>query len=280
MDQRVAVVVCSFDQGDLIREAVDSVLAQTRPPEAIVVVDDGSTDPHSLSVLNGIEKRGVRVIRQPNRGVSAARNAGIAAVGTELVAVLDGDDRYHPEYLARVVAEFSDEDTVAASSWITMFGAAHGVVRPAGGSITNFLAKNSCPAAVVVRRKVWAAVGGYAEDMREGFEDWDFFLRVLTPGGRIGIVPAPLIEYRTDPGSANVASMTHRLRLYEEIVGRHSGAFAAHLSAALVAQEATSIERLNRWEQLVLNDSCIDPGETTYGDGGMAAIVRIATARA
>jgi len=279
MAQSIAVVVTSFNQGLTIREAVFSVLAQSLSPDDLVVVDDGSTDPESLDVLGKLEADGVRVLRQSNRGVSAARNAGIGSVETDLVAVLDGDDRFQPRFLATMAPEFSDDDVVAASSWLSMFGTATGIVRPTGGRVADFLARNSCPAPAMFRRQLWEQVGGYAEDLREGFEDWDFFLRLLARGGRIHIVPEPLIEYRTQAGSANLEGMTRRLRLYGEIIDRHATVFASNVRSALLAQEAISIDRLARWEELLLGDRSLNPGEATFGDGGMAALVRIATAR-
>ncbi|GAB3537887.1 glycosyltransferase family A protein [Arthrobacter tecti] len=279
MNNRLGVVVTSFNQGTMIEEAVTSVLNQTRKPDAVVVVDDGSTDPVSVGVLAELEHSGVPIIRQENRGVSAARNTGIVSLGTELVAVLDGDDRFLPEFLAKTTPKFDDDGVVAASSWLAMFGVATGVVRPTGGRAVDFLARNACPAAAVVRFSEWERAGGYAEDMREGFEDWDFFLRILTPGGRIAIAPEALIEYRTQPGSANVRSMTRRLRLYSELIDRHTGVFGNNFKAALLAQEQTSMMRLARWEDLVGADASLDFGDASYGDGGMAAHVRIAANR-
>lgn len=280
MHRGVAVVITSFNQGDLIREAVNSVLQQSLAADELIVVDDGSTDEHSIETLAELERKGIAVLRQPNKGVSAARNAGIRATNSELTAVLDGDDRFRPGFLAAAVAAFDDDDIVAASSWLAMFGTVAGIVRPSGGSVTDFLARNSCPASSLFRRQRWHAAGGYAEDMREGFEDWDFFLRILSPGGRIHIVEEPLIEYRTHPQSANLAGMTRRLSLYSDIIDRHESIFTRHAKTALLAQETISIERLNAWERLVVADRSLDLGEATYGDGGMAAHVRIATQRA
>jgi glycosyltransferase involved in cell wall biosynthesis len=236
MRRSIAVVVSSFNQGLMIRGAVASVSGQSIPADDIVVVDDGSTDEDSLDVLADLQREGVRVIRQSNAGVSAARNTGVRSVGSDLVVVLDGDDRLRPTFLKATVAAFDDEEVVAASSWLEMFGAATGIVRPSGGTVVDFLARNSCPAPSIFRRHLWDGVGGYADDMREGFEDWDFFLRLLTPGGRIHIVPEPLVEYRTQPGSANLEGMTRRLRLYGEIIDRHEAVFKAHARSALLGQ--------------------------------------------
>jgi hypothetical protein len=122
-------------------------------------------------------------------------------------------------------------------------------------------------------------VGGYSEDLREGFEDWDFFLKLLELGGSIEIIPEPLVVYRTAPASANVRSMTRRLELYGQIIDRHAPAFTHYARETLLALEATAIRRLDSWEQLVSADRSLDLGDVTYGDGGMAAAVRIATAR-
>ncbi len=279
MTNQLGVVVTSYNQGTMVEEAVASLLRQTQIPDKVVVVDDGSSQPESLRVLRRLERRWLTILRQPNEGVSAARNAGIKYLGTDLVAVLDGDDRFRSRFLQTVRQEFGASDVMVASSWLEMFGATSGLIRPTGGSAVDFLARNCCPAPAIFKYSGWQAAGGYAEDMRRGFEDWDFFLRILTLGGRVAIVPEALIEYRTQPNSGNLQSMTRRLDLYSELVSRHRDLFAKNMQAVLVAQEAISIERLARWEKLVLAHPHIDPGEATFGDGGMASLVRIATSR-
>lgn len=276
----VGVAITAYDQGHMVTEAVASVLAQTCPADRVVVVDDGSTDTTSRDVLDRLPP-GVEVIRQPNGGVAAARNAGIRALDTDLAAVLDGDDAWEPDFLAATVPLLAEPSTVAASSWLEMFGVAHGVVRPRGGPVTSFLARNSCPASAVFRTQDWAAAGGYTESMVHGFEDWDFFLKLLrAEGSEVMIVPRPLIRYRTQPSSLNVRSMEHRLERFAEIIAHHRDVYAGHLEEALLGLEETSIRRLAAWEDLVGSDPTIDPGEAGYGDGGTAAIVRIATRRA
>jgi glycosyltransferase involved in cell wall biosynthesis len=276
----VAVVVTAFDQGALVAEAVASVLAQTRPCAELVVIDDGSADAASLAVLDRLREDGVRVLRQENRGVGAARNAGIAATRAELVTVLDGDDRLAPTFLARVLPRLEDPEVVAASAWLRLHGVASGTARPAGGRVVDFLHRNACPGSgVVLRRSAWSAAGGYDETMRSGFEDWDLYLAVLARGGSVAVVPEPLVGYRTAPASANVRSMTRRLELYGALVDKHRPVFERHLVDALVGLEATAVRRLADWEDLVSADPGLPLGDPTYGDGGMAAHVRVATAR-
>jgi hypothetical protein len=115
--------------------------------------------------------------------------------------------------------------------------------------------------------------------MRGGFEDWDFFLSLIGQAGRIAVVPEPLIEYRTAPASANIRSMDRRLELYGRIVDKHRAVFDRHLSEALLALEERAMDAQARWEEIVTSDPSLPLGPITYGDGGMAAAVRIATRR-
>ena len=107
MAKDVEAVVTSFNQGDMILEAVRSLCEQTVLPSKIIIVDDGSTDKTSLDILNAIKADTtipipVVVIQQPNSGVSTARNTGIRKTETPLVLVLDGDDKVKPSYIEQV----------------------------------------------------------------------------------------------------------------------------------------------------------------------------------
>ena len=288
----IEAVVTSYNQGTLILEAFDSLYSQTVRPGRIILVDDGSTDPASLAVLDQIEAGGgpipVTVIRRANGGVSAARNTGIRAARAPMVLVLDGDDRLEPAFLEKVGALLrSRSELTAASSWLHTFGVLDAVVRPAGGGLAAFLSRNCCPATHLLRRSAWVRCGGYDETMRAGFEDWEFFLSLLetAPDAEIGIVPEPLIDYRTAPASANIQSMHKRLDLMRFLIEKHAASYQAHLADALLGIEAVSIARLGGWEaemRRALADgrplSTASEGflaHPTYGDGGMAAAVRL-----
>ncbi|KFI83256.1 glycosyltransferase family 2 protein [Bifidobacterium psychraerophilum] len=288
----VTVVITCCNQADYIVEAVDSVHAQTLQTPSIIVVDDGSDDPRTIRVLVELSDSGVRVIHQRNAGVSSARNRGIRAASSTFVAVLDGDDRFKPHFLESAVDLLHHDDgLVAASSWMSTFGVLESTVKPLGGDIGAFLARNNCPAACVFRRDLALSAGGYDEDMRAGFEDWDFYLTILehmeqaySTHGRIGIIPEPLIEYRTSSTSSNIASMGKRLELMRLIIRKHQQSYQAHLCDAILGIETVSMQRLELWERTVRHHpellsgnspSALFMQEPSYGDGGMAAAVRI-----
>lgn len=289
----VEVVVTSFNQGSMILEAVHSLCSQTTPPARIIIVDDGSTDENSINILNHIKSDSdipvpVIVLQQPNSGVSAARNTGIDIAQAPMVLVLDGDDRLEPSYIQQVSQILRNNPSmVAASSWMHTFGVLDAIVCPGGGNITAFLVRNCCPATHILRREVWKQCRGYDESMRSGFEDWDFFLSMLEtmPDARIGIVEEPLINYRTAPASSNVKSMTKRLDLMRFMIEKHINAYQNHLVDTMLGLESISIGRLYGWENEILSSKTkkqklSEVSEAlikcpSYGDGGMAAAVRI-----
>jgi glycosyltransferase involved in cell wall biosynthesis len=107
---RISVIITTYNRAHVVGEAIESVLAQTRAPDEIIVVDDGSAD-DTLARLAAFEGR-ITVIAKANGGVSSARNAGIAAATGEWVTFLDDDDIWYPERLAileRDVREASPE---------------------------------------------------------------------------------------------------------------------------------------------------------------------------
>ena len=123
--------------------------------------------------------------------------------------------------------------------------------------------------------------------MRSGFEDWDFFLSMLEtiPNAYIGIVPEPLIDYRTAPASSNVKSMSKRLELMRFIIRKHNQSYQAYVEEAILGIETISMFRLDGWEneichtlkeKQILSQASKDFIKSpSYGDGGMAAAVRI-----
>ncbi|MCI1901527.1 MAG: glycosyltransferase family 2 protein [Bifidobacteriaceae bacterium] len=290
----VSVVITCFNQGKTIARAVHSACVQSLPPMCITVVDDGSSDLITHTVLDNLadpdaavstERTGIplRVIHQGNAGVSAARNAGIDAATGGIIAVLDGDDFWEPDFLEKTcTALLTITGAVAASSWLQTFGVLSTVVKPTGGKLAQFLSRNCCPASCVFRKHSWQTAGGYDTSLRSGFEDWDFSLRLLedttgTEQPSIATVTEPLLNYHTAPASTNITSMDHRLELMRTLISQHLTSYRDHVAEAVLGVEAISMRRMSSLEALTAQTPDAPALEPSFGDGGMAAAVRLAS---
>lgn len=191
MSDSVSVIIPTHNYARFVGRAVDSALGQTHAPAEVIVVDDGSTD-DTPKVLAGYGDR-VRVIRQVRRGPAVARNAGIRAARGDLVALLDSDDHWRPQKLARQVAALrADPAPGAVGCGSVRVDAAGRVVAeviprspPAGVDLTAQLrgvalrdvwVGGSCSGALIPRR-VLDEVGLFDESLTAA-EDWDLWLRV------------------------------------------------------------------------------------------------------
>ena len=200
MVPRVSVIIPTYNRAGLVREAVASVLAQTYRDFEIVVVDDASSDGTGAALA---EWREVQVIRHPHRrGVSAARNTGIRAARGEWLALLDSDDLWLPEKLARQMAYLlarpglwlcqTDETWVRRGARVNK-PVSHRKVE--GRIFLPSLARCVVsPSAVILHRKLIEAHGGFDETLPAA-EDYDLWLR-LTWRYEVGLVDEPLVIKR------------------------------------------------------------------------------------
>jgi len=204
MNPAVSVIIPNYNYGRFLIEAIESVLAQTYPIREIIVVDDGSTD-NSLEILAAYEKDKVKIIRQKNCGVGAARNAGVKASSGDLVAFLDADDIWFPEKLEKQVSIFqSDLEIGLVSCGMQEFDTQGNTIDYQKSQVgwlsasvvafeTELIVSGS---AVVIRRNVFNKISGF--DEREELhpsEDLEFFFRVSRIC-KIGFVQDVLVRYR------------------------------------------------------------------------------------
>jgi glycosyltransferase involved in cell wall biosynthesis len=188
------VIIPAFDRAGFIRDALDSVAAQTWPAFEIIVVDDGSTD-GTADVVEAWARAhpalAVRLLRQANRGVAAARNAGVAAARGEYLYFLDSDDLIHPRALATLVAPLlhgSAPFSLAHIRNVDLSG------KPAGDQSEgisrqsdNHFASHWMTHAALYRRATFAAAGPFDEQLRRA-EDTQHQWRVAAVAGRGALV--------------------------------------------------------------------------------------------
>jgi glycosyltransferase involved in cell wall biosynthesis len=194
----VSIVIPCFNYGRFVNEAVCSALLQTISSLEVIVVDDGSSDPETIRVLETLKTLPrVRVIRQINAGLPSARNAGIALAHGEYICCLDADDTLEPTYVELCIAALElDRSAGFAYSWVQLFGDETSVWRTRDFDISDALYDNHTAVSAVFRRDDWLAVGGYRPDMRSGYEDWEFWLRIAALGRRGRLIRCPLFNHR------------------------------------------------------------------------------------
>lgn len=191
----VSVVVPCFNTHGTINRTIDSLRRQSHAPVEIIVVDDGSTNPDTIACLDALGPD-VRLIRQANRGLAGARNAGIEAAQGDFILPLDSDDWLEPDAVAALLAALTANPQAGfAFCHLHLEGEAAGIL-PKQYNFFEQLFLNQLPYCLLQRKADWRRLGGYDEAMRRGYEDWDYNIRL---GDQIGdgiVVPRALFHYQ------------------------------------------------------------------------------------
>ena len=210
---KVSIIIPCYNQAKYLPEAIESALTQTYKNIEIIVVDDGSTDNtfHVAARYND-----VKVVRQPNKGLSGARNAGIKNSTGSWILPLDADDRILPEYITKTIglADFVSTD-------IQEFGDSQ-IIRQLGEdfSVNAFKIANRAVCCSLYRREIWRILGGYDENMKLGYEDWDFHFRVAKAGFTFKRVKEPLFLYRKHGKSLDNSALGHYSEILEYMLNK------------------------------------------------------------
>ena len=239
----VTVVIPCFNQARFLGEAIESVLSQSHPRHEVIVVDDGSTDdPGSVAA----RYRDVVLVQQPNRGRSAARNAGARLARGEFLVFLDADDRLLPGALAAGVLHLVSHPGCALAAGHRVLIDTDGQrlaaplpVCPATHDYLTLLQTNFIltPAAAVFRRSAFAESGGWNEALHAS-EDYELYLRIARRWS-VACHHGLVAEYRRHgTNTSSNASLMLRSTLTvlgmqrDEACARAGGASAYHAAIA------------------------------------------------
>jgi glycosyltransferase involved in cell wall biosynthesis len=187
MNDDITVVISNYNYGRFLFEAVESADAH------VVVVDDGSTDPLTLDVLDELS---VPVVRQENSGVSAARNAGLRESTTPFVLCLDADDRLAPGALDALRAPLdANPDLGFSYGFMRFFGDWDWTWELPQYDPYKLLFRHQIGPTGLMRRELVEATGGFDASIRH-LEDWEIWINALAHGFRGERVPVATHEYR------------------------------------------------------------------------------------
>jgi glycosyltransferase involved in cell wall biosynthesis len=191
----VSIVVPCYNGGRFLDALFASIEKQTFRDFEVILVDDGSNDALTAQKL-AAAPAWVKVIRQENRGLSSARNAGFRAATAPIVLPLDCDDTLEPRHLAETVPVLQ-----AAPADVGFVYTDERLTGDVSGFFEHFynrydqLFVNRMSYCLLLRKEAWRKVGCYEEKMRDGYEDWEFNIRLGKSGYRGIKVAKPLLNY-------------------------------------------------------------------------------------
>lgn len=219
----VSVILPCYNAHRFLGQTIESIRAQTIRDLEILVVNDGSTDPETLTFLASLPAD-VRVVHQENRGLSGARNRGFREASADLVLPLDCDDWLEPDFVEKLLRALQENDAnrTFVFSHLALEGDVEGVL------VKNFnffeqLFANQLPYCMLISKDLWRAAGGYDETMRLGYEDWDFNISLACTGAAGVAVAEPLFHYRVSTtGMLQTTSHKQHGVLWGAIQNKHA----------------------------------------------------------
>ncbi|HEY9080176.1 glycosyltransferase family A protein [Magnetovibrio sp.] len=221
----ISVILPCYNSHLHLQQTLDSLRAQTYRDFEIVLVDDGSNDPDTIAYLDALPDD-VRMIRQENLGLPGARNTAFRNARGTYVLPLDCDDWLEPTYLERAIATLkTGPDKTVVYSHLVVFGDVSGVLRK-NYNFFEQLFLNQLPYCLLMPKSAWQEIGGYDETMRQGYEDWEFNIRLGIHGYFGEAIDEPLFHYRvSQTGMLKSISRSKHGRLWASIQEKNPAAY-------------------------------------------------------
>ena len=220
---KVSVIMPCFNHGEFVQEAVDSVTLAGRGDMELIVVDDGSTDERTRKEMDALSARGIKVIRQENKGLAGARNAAVPAAQGAYIFPLDADDRMRSGWLDRGIRVLDSDPRVGVVYGDAQCFGTHQNLWCTGQFETARLRRgNFIHASALYRRSVWKQNNGYDATMPvQGAEDWDFWLGALEHGWGFTYLPEIVFDYRQAEGSMIKRAKGYESQVEEFVMKKH-----------------------------------------------------------
>lgn len=238
-NRKVSVVIPCYNQAGYLPETLDSLIAQNYANWEGIIVNDGSLDNTEEVALLYLEKdKRLKYVFKENGGLSSARNYGIKQALGEYILPLDSDDIIKSEYIEKAIEAYERNPRLKL---VYCLGYCFGVTTELWDLVykgyESLLLRNSIFCSALYRRSDWEEIGGYDEQMRKGFEDWEFFIRLLDDESMVYQIPIPLFYYRTKAVSMVTHTRTKEARIALEnyIFAKHKDKYLSHFGGVFDA---------------------------------------------
>ena len=253
----ISIIIPCYNDAQYIEQSVNSALNQTYQNKEVIVVDDGS-NAETKAVLKKLAPQITKLITQENQGQSTARNVGIRETKGEYILVLDSDDFFEPTFCEKAMAVFKNDGNVKlVVSYANRISDSKiiDIFKPLGGHLESFLLNNCAMGSAMFKKYDWDKINCYDENMRNGFEDWEFYIRLLQNEGKAHVIPEPLFNYRLRKNSTTNKANKIKYDLLKYIYFKHQDLYKAnfelfisHLLSRVEREEKEKLKNTQRLE--------------------------------
>lgn len=253
---KVSLIMTVLNEGESVRGMLDSLVAQTRLPDEVVIADGGSRDNTMALMQAYVGRLPLKIISAPGANISQGRNAAIRAASGEVIAVTDAGVRCEPEWLERLISNFKFQNSKSKtpnaepmmvagffqSDPANVLEIAMGATGLPDADEINPQTYLPSSRSVAFRKDAWAAVGGYPEWL-DFSEDVLFDLKLRARFGPFIFVPEAIVHFRPrgsvralarqyylyarGDGKANLFPRLHAIRYFTYLIAVPLGAYAA-----------------------------------------------------
>ncbi|MDP4263887.1 MAG: glycosyltransferase family A protein [Bacteroidota bacterium] len=232
----VSVIIPCYNDGHYLDDSIGSALGQTFKDIEILVVNDGSTDAATIQKLNSLNHPLITVLHKENGHLSSARNYGIHRAKGLFIVTLDADDKFENSFIEKGVMVLEKESIVGAvTCYLKSFGGRKFRWKPLGGDVKNFLYRQESCASAMFRKECWEKAGGYDEQMKSGYEDWEFWIRLTAAGWQVRVIKEYLLNYRvTEKSMLLTQSEPKRAEIVNYIMEKHKELYWQQLKEAVI----------------------------------------------
>jgi len=248
----VSVIIPCYNQSKYLTETVQSILSSDHTPLEIIIINDGSTDETDITGkhLAHLHPQ-VTYLSQKNSGPSVARNSGISIAKGKYILPLDGDDLISPKYISEAVNVLESRPEVkVVYCKAEKFGAKNGPWKLKPFTLDNLATDNMIFVSAMYRKSDWVDIGGYAEEMTWGYEDWEFWISMLKEGGEVIQLSFVGFYYRTSPTSRRKSVKREGKRKTIAFLNAKHKDFLYHYLGGPLRSSRTHSKKINRFLRL------------------------------
>jgi glycosyltransferase involved in cell wall biosynthesis len=237
----LSIIIPCFNHGEYLLEAIANLDLQASNYE-IIIINDGSTDILTLSILNGLKSKGYFILDQENQGLAQARNHGIAIAKGKYILPLDSDNKIDIKYISQgieILDKFPEVAVVYGD--VEFFGEQIGRWELPDFDLNRLMLGNYIDACAVFRKAVWQECGGYDHKIPDqlGYEDWDFWLSIAEKGWQFYHLSEVMYQYRVRGNSMvqTCKQPENQKRLVHYIASKHPKLYQAQYASLIAEKE-------------------------------------------